>query len=85
MQCRIFHSRYLPDLITWLMFLLGVENAALIWSGVFVAVPQAVLLLVGGLFGAAGIAFLGLLVWAAWGGLGLLLATVARRVVESRP
>ncbi|WP_137887669.1 hypothetical protein [Pseudomonas sp. 2FE] len=67
-------SLRLPAFFAWTMFLFGAANALLIWSDVFVAVPLAVLLIAGGLFGTAGILTLGFFVWAFWGVLGLLLA-----------
>ncbi|CAM3179181.1 hypothetical protein LCH33_005828 (plasmid) [Pseudomonas amygdali] len=61
MQSPTLKSSYLPEYLAWLMFLAGVANATLIWSGVFEAAPQAFLLIFGGLFGNAGIALLGFL------------------------
>ncbi|EKF8205645.1 hypothetical protein MOQ67_31120 (plasmid) [Pseudomonas sp. LY-1] len=84
MQSPSFKSSYLPEYLAWLMFLAGVANATLIWSGVFAAAPQAFLLLFGGLFGTAGIALLGLLMLATWCALGLLLAALTRRALECR-
>ncbi|MDX3998289.1 hypothetical protein QYP02_35380 [Pseudomonas aeruginosa] len=78
MQSPTFKSSYLPEYLTWLMFLAGVANATLIWSGVLAAAPQALLLLFVGLFGTAGIALLGLLMLASWCALGWLLAALTR-------
>ncbi|ERT15936.1 hypothetical protein HBO34_28880 [Pseudomonas veronii] len=78
MQSPTLKSSYLPEYLAWLMFLAGVANATLIWSGVFEAAPQAFLLLFGGLFGYAGIALIGFLMLTTWCTLGWLLAALIR-------
>lgn len=78
MQSPTLKSSYLPEYLAWLMFLAGVANATLIWSGVFEAAPQAFLLLFGELFGYAGIALIGFLMLTTWCTLGWLLAALIR-------
>ncbi len=40
MRSPTFKTSYLPEYLAWLMFLAGVANATLIWSGVYAAAPQ---------------------------------------------
>ncbi|PTZ32353.1 hypothetical protein DB395_30470 [Pseudomonas aeruginosa] len=84
MRSPTFKTSYLPEYLAWLMFLAGVANATLIWSGVYAAAPQTLLVLLGGPLGTTGIALLGLLMLANWCVLGLLLAALTRRVLEGR-
>lgn len=78
MQSPTLKSSYLPEYLAWLMFLAGAANATLIWSGVFEAAPQALLLIFGGLSGNAGIALLRFLMLTTWCTLGGLLAALIR-------